>query len=74
MSGPGAALQAEPRWDDGATSRVPFSVYTSDALHRKELKRFFYKGHWCYVGLEAEIPLRGSFTRERLWHPRDLVP
>jgi phenylpropionate dioxygenase-like ring-hydroxylating dioxygenase large terminal subunit len=25
----------------------------------KELERFFYKGHWCYVGLEAEVPEPG---------------
>ena len=28
--------------------------------HRRELERFFYRGHWCYVGLEAEIPNRAT--------------
>ncbi|MEO6364164.1 MAG: aromatic ring-hydroxylating dioxygenase subunit alpha [Caldimonas sp.] len=55
---PGAA-----DWQGEGTSRIPFAAYTSDALHRKELERFFYHGHWCYVGLEAEIPNAGDFKR-----------
>ena len=43
-------------WPAGDTSRIPFAVYTDESLHRKELERFFYQGHWCYVGLEAEVP------------------
>jgi salicylate 5-hydroxylase large subunit len=54
---------ALPVWNGAGTSRIPFLAYTSDALHRRELERFFYKGHWCYVGLEAEIPNPGDFKR-----------
>ncbi len=54
---------ALPVWDGAGTSRIPFLAYTSDELHRRELERFFYKGHWCYVGLEAEIPNPGDFKR-----------
>ena len=50
-------------WESDGTSRIPFKVYTDDALHRKELERFFYRNHWCYVGLEAEIPNPGDFKR-----------
>jgi salicylate 5-hydroxylase large subunit len=50
-------------WETEGTSRIPFKVYTDDDLHRKELERFFYSKHWCYVGLEAEIPNRGDFKR-----------
>jgi salicylate 5-hydroxylase large subunit len=50
-------------WDGDGTSRIPFGVYTSDELHRVELERFFYRRHWCYVGLEAEIPDPGDFKR-----------
>ena len=50
-------------WDGDGTSRIPFGVYTSDELHRIELERFFYRRHWCYVGLEAEIPNAGDFVR-----------
>jgi len=51
------------QWEGGGTSRIPFAVYTDEELHRKELERFFYQGHWCYVGLEAEIPEPGDFRR-----------
>ncbi len=54
---------SEPRWELPGTSRIPFLTYTSEELYRRELERFFYKGHWCYVGLEAEIPNPGDFKR-----------
>jgi len=50
-------------WELDGTSRVPFGAYTRDDLYRLELERFFYKGHWCYVGLEAEVPAPGDFKR-----------
>lgn len=55
-----------PRWERGDTSRVPYGVYTDEAVYRRELERFFYKGHWCYVGLEAEIPKPGDFKRTQV--------
>ncbi len=50
-------------WEGAGSSRIPFAAYTDEALHRRELERFFYRGHWCYVGLEAEIPNPGDFKR-----------
>jgi salicylate 5-hydroxylase large subunit len=50
-------------WKLAGTSRIPFGVYTSEELHRIELERFFYQGHWCYVGLEVELPNPGDFIR-----------
>ena len=50
------------RWESDGTSRIPFLTYT-DELVRSELERFFYRDHWCYVGLEAEIPNAGDFKR-----------
>jgi len=52
-----------PTWPGEGTSRVPFWAYTREDLYKKELDRLFYKGHWCYVGLEAEIPNAGDFRR-----------
>ena len=52
-----------PIWESEGTSRIPFQVYTDEGLHKKELERFFYQGHWCYVGLEAEVPAVGDFKR-----------
>jgi salicylate 5-hydroxylase large subunit len=52
-----------PSWDAEGSSRIPFWAYTRDDIYRRELERFFYSGHWCYVGLEAEIPNPGDFKR-----------
>jgi salicylate 5-hydroxylase large subunit len=62
---PSAALPTAdlPNWERDDCSRIPFAVYTSDELHRRELERLFYRGHWCYVGLEAEVPNTGDFKR-----------
>ena len=56
---------AEPPvvWHTSGDSRVPYSVYTDEALYKRELERLFYHGHWCYVGLTAEIPEHGDFKR-----------
>ena len=54
---------ASVSWESDGTSRIPFGIYTREELHRKELERFFYRRHWCYVGLEAEIPNPGDFKR-----------
>jgi salicylate 5-hydroxylase large subunit len=51
------------RWEREETSRIPFVAYTSDDLYKRELERFFYQDHWCYVGLEAEVPNPGDFKR-----------
>jgi len=53
----------QPKWETEGTSRIPFLAYTSEELYRRELERFFYRGHWCYVGLEAEIPNVGDYKR-----------
>lgn len=53
----------ELHWETSDTSRIPFMAYTSEEQHKKELERFFYRKHWCYVGLEAEIPNAGDFKR-----------
>lgn len=51
------------QWERDDTSRIPFQAYTDEAIYKKELDRFFYSSHWCYVGLEAEIPNAGDFKR-----------
>ncbi len=50
-------------WPEQGPSRVPYRVYADPALHEEELRRFFYRDHWCYVGLECEIPNPGDFRR-----------
>ena len=58
---PASVFPGQLAWENEGTSRIPFASYTSEALHRLELERFFYRRHWCYVGLEAEIPNPGDF-------------
>ncbi|MFN0186870.1 MAG: aromatic ring-hydroxylating dioxygenase subunit alpha [Aquabacterium sp.] len=50
-------------WGDAPTSRAPGRVYTDPDWFQTELERFFYRGHWCYVALECEIPEPGEFIR-----------
>jgi salicylate 5-hydroxylase large subunit len=50
-------------WEGHGTERIPFGIYTREDIYRRELERFFYNGHWCYVGLEAEVPNSGDFKR-----------
>ena len=52
-----------PTWNGDGSSRIPFWAYTDEATYRRELDRIFYANHWCYVGLEAEIPNPGDFKR-----------
>ena len=63
MSDTSTVFPSQARWHDDGTHRIPFVAYTSEALYRRELERFFYQGHWCYVGLEAEVPNPGDFKR-----------
>ncbi len=53
----------KPVWAQPGSSRIPFWAYTDESLYKRELERMFYQGHWCYVGLEAEIPNPGDFKR-----------
>lgn len=63
MSTPHPVFPLQPVWESSGTHRVPFAAYTSEEIYRRELERFFYRGHWCYVGLEAEVPNPGDFKR-----------
>ena len=66
-AGPAPAIPAIPAtsdiWPTEGSSRIPFRVYTDEQLHRRELEQCFYRQHWNYVGLEAEVPNPGDFKR-----------
>ena len=53
-------------WSGDSTHHIPFGVYTDPNRHKLELERFFYNQHWCYVGLEAEIPNPGDYKRSSI--------
>ena len=50
-------------WPREVVHRIPLAAYTRADWYARELERIFYRGHWCYVGLEAEIPNAGDFKR-----------
>ena len=52
-----------PGWGESPISRAPGWIYTDAEIYSRELERFFYRGHWCYVGLECEVPETGDFKR-----------
>lgn len=45
--------------DDG--SRVPYKVFSSQAVYDREQERIFRGPTWNFVALEAEIPKPGDF-------------
>ncbi len=61
MNAPQASSPALSRWSEPGSSRVPFWAYTDRELYWRELEAIFYGAHWCYVGLEVEIPNLGDY-------------
>ena len=61
MNAPQASSSAPSRWSPPGSSRIPFWAYTDDQLYQRELEAIFYGAHWCYVGLEVEIPNVGDY-------------
>jgi salicylate 5-hydroxylase large subunit len=55
------APQTLSRWTEAGSSRIPFWAYTDAQLYQRELEKIFYGDHWCYVGLEVEIPNTGDY-------------
>jgi anthranilate 1,2-dioxygenase large subunit len=41
--------------------RIPFQAFTDQGLYDLEQEKIFRGDHWCYVGLEAELPKPGDF-------------
>jgi salicylate 5-hydroxylase large subunit len=56
-----AAQPTLSRWSEPGSSRVPFWAYTDAQLYQRELEKLFYGEHWCYVGLDVEIPNVGDY-------------
>jgi salicylate 5-hydroxylase large subunit len=67
-----ARLASRVDWPSDQTSRVPYSLYTDSEIYQRELERLFYRGHWCYAALDAEIPNGGDFKRTRIGE-RDVI-
>lgn len=53
-------------WPVGGSGRIPLWAYSDPAVYERELERIFYGPHWCYVGLEVELPEIGDFKLTRV--------
>lgn len=59
-----SGARAEPHvWPVEGDSRVPYWIYTDEAIYRRELERIFEGPTWSYVALECEIPDEGDYKR-----------
>ncbi|WP_428248628.1 aromatic ring-hydroxylating dioxygenase subunit alpha [Ferrovibrio sp.] len=61
-----ASANPDRLWLGPGSSRIPYWAYTDPAIYQRELQHFFYGPHWCYVGLEAEIPKAGDYRLSRI--------
>jgi Rieske 2Fe-2S family protein len=50
-------------WPTEGDSRVPYWVYTDEAIYRRELERIFEGPTWSYLALECELPKPGDWKR-----------
>lgn len=48
-------------WPPHEYSRVPYWIYTDEAVFAREMSRIFCGRSWAYVGLAVEIPEPGSY-------------
>ena len=60
-------------WPVEGDSRVPYWVYTDEAIYRRELERIFEGPTWSYVALECEIPNPGDWKRSWIGEKSVLV-
>jgi salicylate 5-hydroxylase large subunit len=50
-------------WPAEGDCRVPYWIYTDNAIYRRELQRIFEGPTWNYVALECEIATPGDYKR-----------
>ncbi len=56
-----AAGAPHPSFPGTDGSRVPYAVFSSQAVYDREQERIFRGPTWSFLGLEAEIPKPGDF-------------
>lgn len=49
-------LDREVKFPQSDGSRVPYKVFSSQEVYDREQERIYRGPHWCFLGLEAEIP------------------
>ena len=53
-------------WETDDAGKVPYWVYTDQAVYDRELQRIWCGPHWLYCALAAEIPAVGDFKTTTL--------
>lgn len=53
-------------WPDEGLTRVPYFIYDDAEIYAREQERIFRGRSWNYVGLTAEVPVAGDFTRSHV--------
>lgn len=62
-----ASPATPPRvWPEEGLTRVPYFVYDDPEIYAREQERIFRGRSWSYVGLAAEVPAAGDFTRSHV--------
>lgn len=56
-------MNAVRQWPAEGTKRVPYWVYSDEAIYAREQERIFYGPNWSYVALDAELPNPGDYKR-----------
>ena len=51
------------KWDADVFHRVPYWAYIREDIYKREMQKFFYEKHWCFVGFEVEVPNHGDFKK-----------
>src|SRR5262245_30753799 len=50
-------------WPECGISRIPAWIYSDQELFDREMEMFHGGPTWSFVGLECEVPEKGSFRR-----------
>lgn len=56
-------VRADRVWPEGGVSRVPAWIYSDKDIFDREMEIFHGGRTWSFVGLECEVPEKGSFLR-----------
>ena len=60
-------------WPAEGDSRVPYWVYTDEAIYRREIERIFEGPTWSYLALECELPKPGDWKRSTIGEKSVLI-
>ena len=63
----------QPTWPAEDFTRVPYAVFGDEDVFAREQERIFRGPVWCYLALEAEIPIPGDYVTTFLGNTQVVV-